>query len=421
MCMDRLSLSASALSSAPPASARPWLALVGIGEDGRSGLSTAALRALDGAELVVGGERHLDLAAPFEGERVAWPRPLSDAFPTILAHRRRPVCVLATGDPFNFGVGAELARLVPADEIVCHPQPSAFSLAAARLAWSLPDCACISLHGRALERILPHLQPGARILALSWDGSTPGRLAALLRERGFGDSRITVLERMGGPGERVIRSEAQGFAFADLHPLNTVAVEVVADRDARVIALAPGLPDSLFENDGQLTKAEIRALTLAALAPRAGQLLWDVGAGSGSVSIEWMLRHPRNRAVAVEAREDRAERIRRNACELGVPDLTLVRGEAPAALKDLPDPDAVFIGGGFTDPGLFDLCWTRLRPGGRLVANAVTLETEARLLALFSERGGSLKRIALSRADPVGTLHGWRPAMPVTQWAATKP
>jgi precorrin-6Y C5,15-methyltransferase (decarboxylating) len=419
--MDRLSPSASALSSPTLASTRPWLALVGIGEDGRSGLSAAALRALEGAELVVGGERHLELAAPFEGERLAWPRPLSDAFPKILARRGQPVCVLATGDPFHFGVGAELAPLVPADEIVCHPQPSAFSLAAARLTWSLPDCACISLHGRALERIVPPLQPGARILALSWDESTPGRLAALLRERGFGQSRITVLERMGGPGERILRSEAQGFALADLHPLNTVAVEVVAESDARVITLAPGLPDPFFENDGQLTKAEIRALTLAALAPRAGELLWDVGAGSGSVSIEWMLRHPRNRAVAVEAREERAERIRRNAWGLGVPDLTLVRGKAPAALEELPEPDAVFVGGGFADAGVFEACWARLRPGGRLVVNAVTLETEARLLALFSEHGGSLKRIAVSRADPVGTLHGWRPAMPVTQWAATKP
>ena len=419
--MDRLSPSAPALSSGGPGAARPWLAIVGIGEDGRAGLGAAALRALNQAELVVGGERHLALAGPFDGERFAWPRPLSDAFPEILARRGRPVCVLATGDPFNFGVGADLARLVPADEIVCYPQPSAFSLAAARLAWSLPDCVCISLHGRALERIVPHLQPGGRILALSWDGSTPARLATLLKERGFGRSRIAVLERMGGPDERILRSEAQTFALGDLHALNTVAVEVVAEKDAEVIALAPGLPDGLFENDGQLTKAEIRALTLAGLGPRAGELLWDVGAGSGSVSIEWMLRHPLNRAVAVEARAARCERILRNARALGVPDLTLVRGEAPAVLEGLPAPDAIFVGGGFAEPGMFEACWTRLRSGGRLVVNAVTLETEARLLALFAEHGGSLKRIAVSRADPVGALHGGRPAMPVTQWAVTKP
>lgn len=408
-------------SRAAPGPARPWLAVVGIGEDGRAGLSEAARRALDGAELVVGGARHLALAGPLQAETLAWPSPLSDAYPKILARRGRPVCVLATGDPFHYGVGAELARLVAAEEMVSFPQASAFSLAAARLGWSLPECACVSLHGRALERIIPYLQPGARLIALSWDGTTPDRLAALLAERGFGRSRLTVLEAMGGPRERVRRAAAASFDLDDIDPLNTIAVAVAADADARIVTLAAGLDDGWFENDGQLTKREIRAVTLSALAPRAGELLWDVGAGAGSISIEWMLRHPMNRAVAIEARPDRAERIARNARALGTPDLRIVVGEAPAALAGLPPPDAVFIGGGAGDAGVFEACWAALRSGGRLVVNAIALETEARLLELFATHGGALTRLALSRAAPVGGLHGWRPALPVTQWSVTKP
>jgi precorrin-6B C5,15-methyltransferase / cobalt-precorrin-6B C5,C15-methyltransferase len=394
---------------------------VGLGEDGRAGLSPVAQAALDGAELVVGGARHLRLAQPLAARTLAWPSPLSDAYPAILARRGRPTCVLATGDPFFYGVGAELARLVPAAEMACFPQASAFSLAAARLGWSLPDCACVSLHGRALERIVPHLQPGARVLALSWDDSTPARLAALLAERGFGASAVTVLEALGGPRERVRRATAAGFDLAAIDPLNTVAVAVSGGPDARVVTLAPGLDDGWFENDGQLTKAEVRALTLSALAPRVGERLWDVGGGAGSVGIEWCLRHPRNRAVAIEARPERAARIARNARALGVPEIEVVVGPAPAALAGLTPPDAVFIGGGFTDAGVFEAAWAALKPGGRLVANAVTVETEARLAALFARHGGRLRRIALSRAEPVGGMHGWRTAMPVTQWAATKP
>lgn len=401
--------------------AAPWLTLVGIGEDGRAGLSPAALRALDTAELVVGGRRHLALAGPVRAQTLAWPSPLSDAYPAILAVRGRRVCVLATGDPFHYGVGAELARLVPAGEMACFPQPSAFSLAAARLGWALAACACLSLHGRALGRIIPHLQPGARILALSWDGTTPGRLAALLTERGFPQSPITVLEAMGGPRENIRQSYAAAFDMGDIHPLNTVAIAVVAERDARVVPLAPGLDDAWFANDGQLTKAEIRAVTIAALAPRAGALLWDVGAGAGSVAIEWLLRHPANRAIAVEARADRAERIGRNARDLGATEIEVAVGHAPEALKDLAPPQAVFIGGGACDEGVFDACWAALEPGGRLVVNAVTLETERRLAELFALHGGTMRRIALSRLEAVGSMHGWRAAMPVTQWVVQKP
>jgi precorrin-6B C5,15-methyltransferase / cobalt-precorrin-6B C5,C15-methyltransferase len=422
MRMAALSPAADVLSrSAAREPARPWVAVVGIGEDGRAGLSQSAERALDGAELVVGAARHLALAAPLAAETRVWPSPLSDAFPEILKRRGRPVCVLATGDPFHYGVGAKLARLVPADEIVCFPQASAFSLAAARLGWSLPDCACVSLHGRALERVIPHLQPRTRLIALSWDGTTPARLAALLSERGFGRSIVTVLEAMGGARERIRRSAAAAFDLRGIDPLNTIAVEIATGAEAHIVTLAPGLNDGWFENDGQLTKREIRAVTLSALAPRAGELLWDVGAGAGSIAIEWLLRHPANRAVAVEVRLDRAERIGRNAHTLGTPDLRVVVGEAPAALSDLPQPDAIFIGGGGADAGVFEACWAALRSGGRLVANGITLETEEKLLRLFAAHGGSLIRIEVSRAEPVGSLHSWRPAMPVTQWTVAKP
>jgi precorrin-6Y C5,15-methyltransferase (decarboxylating) len=400
---------------------RPWLTIIGIGEDGRAGLSLAALAALDRAEFVIGGTRHLDLASPLSAQALTWPSPFADGYPLILARRGRPTCVLATGDPFHYGVGAELARLVPVEEIACFPQSSAFSLVAARMGWSLPECDCVSLHGRALERIIPYLQPGSRILALSWDGSTPGKLADLLKTRGFGASTIIVCEAMGGQRERIRRATAADFAIAEIDPLNTVAIEVVAASNARIVTLAPGLPDPFFENDGQLTKSEIRALTIAALAPKAGELLWDIGVGAGSIGIEWCLRHPRNRCIGIEERPERAERARRNALELGATALDIRIGRAPEALADLPAPDAIFIGGGASEPSMFDAAWAALKPGGRLVVNGVTLETETLLGKLYAQHGGTMRRLAVSRLEPVGGMHGWRAAMPVTQWVVTKP
>ncbi|MBE7243544.1 MAG: precorrin-6y C5,15-methyltransferase (decarboxylating) subunit CbiE [Actinomycetospora chiangmaiensis] len=409
-------MSGEALSSRE-APAR-WLSIIGIGEDGRSGLAPAAAAALDAARIVYGGRRHFALAGPLQAEIRPWPSPIHTAYPGILARRGAPTCILATGDPFHYGIGAEIARLVPPAEICAFPQPSAFSLACARLGWPLAECGLVTLHGRALTRIVPQLQPGARLLVLSWDGATPGALAALLAEQGFGASTVTVLEAMGGPRERIRAARADAFALEDIDPLNTVAIAVAGH--GRALPLAPGLDDGLFENDGQLTKAEIRALTLAALRPHPGLHLWDIGAGAGSIAIEWMLRHPSLRATAIEARPDRAERIRHNAETLGAPDLTVVTGAAPEALVGLPPPDAVFIGGGVSEPGILSSAVAALRPGGRCVANAVTLEGEAALLAAFAAQGGSLRRYSVQRASPVGGLHGWRPAMPVTQWAWTK-
>jgi precorrin-6B C5,15-methyltransferase / cobalt-precorrin-6B C5,C15-methyltransferase len=401
--------------------AQRWLALVGIGEDGLDGLSPAAIRLIAQARLRVGGARHLALAGDGRGESLVWPSPLVDALPAILARRGEPVCVLASGDPFLYGVGAMLARHVPVDEIICVPQASAFSLAAARLGWAQQDCALVSLHGRSFERIVPHLQPCARILALSWDGTTPARLARLLTERGMGGSRLVVLQAMGGPRETTIEGIARDFGAREVEALNTVAIEVLADPGATVLPLAGGLPDDLFEHDGQITKRDIRAITLSALAPARGELLWDIGAGSGSVGIEWMLCHPANRAIAIEPKAQRAQRITRNALALGTPDLVVVEGEAPGALAGLAPPDAVFVGGGATVAGVLDSVWNGLRPGGRLVVNAVTLETQAEILRRFALHGGELTQIQIARADAIGPFHGWRPAMPVTQWRIRKP
>ncbi|MFC7397029.1 precorrin-6y C5,15-methyltransferase (decarboxylating) subunit CbiE [Chelatococcus sp. GCM10030263] len=409
------------MSSGPSQVASPWLAVIGIGEDGIAGLTAEARRLIGGAGLVVGGRRHLALVEGLvKGEALSWPSPISDAFPAILARRGTLVAVLASGDPFCYGIGSVLADLVPAADMTVLPQPSAFSLAAARLRWALQDVATVSLHGRPLSRLIPLLQPDARILALAWDATTPGKIAALLSARGFGASRVTVLERLGGPQERVRTGVAASFALQDIDSLVTIALTVIAAPDAGVIPLASGVDDGFFEHDGQITKREMRALALSALSPRQGELLWDVGAGSGSVAIEWMLCHPSLRAIAVEARNDRAGRITRNAEALGVPELAVVEGEAPQVLDGLAPPKAIFIGGGASREGLIARCWAALPAGGRLVAHAVTLEGEAALVAGQGLHGGELTRIGIERAEPIGRFQGWRPARPVVQWRARK-
>lgn len=397
-----------------------WLSIVGIGEDGAEGLSPRARRLIEAAELVFGGRRHLRLAAGLiRGEARAWPSPFT--VEPVLAARGRRACVLASGDPFLHGVGATLARDVPPEAMEVVPAPSAFSLAAARLGWPLQEVVTLSLHGRPLDLIRPHLHPRTRLLVLTSDSGGPAALACLLVEAGFRSAWLTVLEALGGAGERLRTYAAEAFDASDVHPLNLVAIETGDAPGARIPAFTPGLDDALFEHDGQLTRREVRALTLSALAPRRGELLWDVGAGAGSVAIEWMLADPSLQAIAVEARADRAGRIARNAGQLGAPGLRVVTGEAPGALSDLPAPDAVFIGGGAGDPGVIDTALAALPASGRLVVNAVTLETEALLLARHAALGGSLLRVALSRAEPVGGMTGWRPAMPITQWVWHKP
>jgi len=394
-----------------------WLTVIGIGEDGAGGLGDEARRLIAEAEIVFGGKRHLGLAGSLvNGEARAWPSPFDAAMADVVAQRGRRVCVLASGDPFLHGVGVTLARHVAADEMLVIPAPSSFSHAAARLGWALHDTETVSLHGHSIDLIRPLLHPKRRVLALTSDGDEPRAVAALLTGLGFGASRLTVLEALGGPDERIRTTTADGFDVKDVNALNVLAVEVESNREARILPLTPGIADDLFEHDGQITKREVRAITLAALAPRRGELLWDIGAGSGSISIEWMLADPSMRALAVEADAARAARIDRNAGAFGVPGLTVIRGAAPAALVGLPTPDAIFIGGGGTDAGVLDAAIAALPSGGRLVANAVTLEMEAVLLAQHSALGGNLTRIAISREATIGSMSGWRPAMPVTQW-----
>jgi precorrin-6B C5,15-methyltransferase / cobalt-precorrin-6B C5,C15-methyltransferase len=413
---------------------RRWLSVVGIGEDGVAGLSELARSLIQSAETVFGGVRHLTLAAPLiRGTARAWSNPLDRSVADIIEQRGRLVCVLASGDPFQYGIGSLLARHIAPDETLAIPALSAFSLAASRLLWPLQETTLLSLCGRPMDLIRPSLQPGARILALTSGASAPVAIAALLRTSGFGGSRMTVLESIGGPYERLRSTTAATFVLNDVGPLNTVAIEIVPDSTARILPRTSGLADEMFEHDGQITKREIRALTLSALAPRRGEHLWDVGAGSGSVAIEWMLADPSLTAVAIERRVDRAARIKRNSAALGVPDLQVLEGDAPHVLDSgLQTPNAVFIGGGATTTGVIDASQGALRSGGRLVVNAVTLDTEAVLLQVYAQHGGTLTRIEIQRAAPIGgrrhaeadedsPLTSWRPARPITQWVWVKP
>ena len=402
-------------------SGQRWLTIIGIGEDGPAGLGEEEKRLIASAPAVFGGARHHALAASLiTGEKLSWQSPFERSIDAIVERRGTPVVVLASGDPFLYGVGATLSRHIAAEEMHTIPTPSAFSLAASRLGWPLQDVATVSLHGRPLDLIRPHLHPGRRIIALTSDEKGPGELAALLAAAGFGQSRLTVLEALGGSRERQRRTTAADFDLAEIDPLNVCALDLAAGEGARILPFSAGIEDALFEHDGQITKREIRAVTLSALAPRHGELLWDIGAGAGSIGIEWMLADPSLKAIAIEQSPERAARIARNASAFGVPHLAVVEGSAPDALRGLPEPDAIFLGGGGSEPDVMDGAIAALKRGGRLVANAVTLEMEAVLLSEYTKRGGSLTRIDISRAEPLGGMRGWRPAMPVTQWRWTK-
>jgi precorrin-6Y C5,15-methyltransferase (decarboxylating) len=407
------------LERASPASS-PWLSIVGIGEDGLAGLTAPARALVDDAEVLVGGERHLAMLPDDGRERFAWPSPLSELLKKIESRRGERVCVLATGDPLWYGVGISLLRRIPRSEIAILPGRSAFSLAAARIGWPLAETDCLTLHGRPLALLHPYIQPDAKLLILSEGATTPAAVAGLLTARGYGPSRLTVLEHLDGPKERRLDGTAEAWTANDVADLNTLAVDCVAAAGAKLLPRTPGLPDDAFRHDGQMTKREVRAATLAALMPVSGQLLWDVGAGCGSVAIEWMRAAPRAGALAIERKAERRAMIAENAEALGAPLLQIIAGEAPAVLDGLEAPDAVFVGGGASNDGLLEVCWSALKPGGRLVANAVTLEGEAALLRWQKAHGGDLTRIAVSRAEPVGPFQGWRPMMPVTQYAAVK-
>jgi len=397
---------------------KAWLTVVGIGEDG---LSQEARRLVEQAELLIGGRRHLALVPEGGEKRLEWASPIARTLPEIEAWRGRRVVVLASGDPMCYGVGAMLSRHFDTAEMTILPSPGAFSLAAARMVWPLESCRVLTLHGRPLANLRRELFPGARLLILSENGRTPAQVAALLTQEGWGESAVTVFEHMGGPKERRLEGQASLWVADICADLNTIAVECRAGPAANPLSAVPGLADASFDHDGQLTKREIRAATLAALAPLPGQLLWDVGAGCGSIAIEWLRAAPWTEAIAIERAAERCALIARNAEMLGVPALRIVEGEVPAALDGLPAPDALFLGGGVSAPGLLDHLFELLPPGGRLVANAVTLESEAALFDWRSKRGGALTRLEVARAEEVGRYLAWKPLRPVTQLLAVKP
>jgi precorrin-6B C5,15-methyltransferase / cobalt-precorrin-6B C5,C15-methyltransferase len=402
-------------------SERAAVTVVGIGDDGWDGLTETARAALRQAPVIVGSTRQLGLLPDLGVRRQPLPSSLLSQLDDLVASNPG-LCLLASGDPMLHGLGATLARRLGAGRLRVLPAVSSVALACARLGWAGHEVDVVSLVSLPVEVVLPAVQPGGRAIVLCRDGGTPAALARLLADRAWGDSELTVLEHLGGEAEQVtgpVRAAAMGDGrYAELA---VVALVGVPGREAVVLPRIPGLPDDAYESDGQLTRREARALALAALAPGPGQLLWDVGAGSGSIGIEWMRVDARCRAVAMERRHDRAERVRRNATNLGVPDLEVVCGDAPEVLSGLPGPDAVFVGGGVTADGLLETCWERLEPGGRLVAHAVTIESEAVLHRWQRAVGGHLVRLAASHAGPLGGFTAWRPALPITHWQVTRP
>lgn len=396
----------------------PWLHIVGIGEDGMDGLAPATRATVEAAEIIIGGDRHHKLSASVTAQRVAWPSPFDALVDTLIGYRGKRVVVLATGDPLWYSVGARIGRAINLDEITYHPQLSAFQLAAARMGWSLPDVETLTVHGRPVEQVIPAIQPGKKLLILTTGAETPSQISAFLTMRGFGQSRITVLSAMAGPFEDRFDGVAETWSHA-VPAFNTMAVECIAGPDAVIYARTPGLPDAAFQHDGTMTKQEVRAATLAKLMPMRDAVLWDVGTGCGSIAIEWMRAAPEARAIGIESRADRRAFAAANALALGTPRLELVAQDAPDALADLVKPDAVFVGGGLSFE-TFDIAWSALRPFGRFVANAVTLESEAVLMDLHAQHGGDLVKIMVNRAEPIGPKTGWRPLMPVTQWSLMK-
>ncbi|MEO0750558.1 MAG: precorrin-6y C5,15-methyltransferase (decarboxylating) subunit CbiE [Pseudomonadota bacterium] len=398
--------------------AAPWLHIVGIGEDGLDGLQPATRAVVEAAEVIVGGDRHHKLAPHIAAERIKWPSPFDALIDLLLSLKGRRVVVLATGDPLWFSVGARIGRSIDPAEITYHPQLSAFQLAAARMGWSLADVESLTVHGRPVEQMIAFIQPLARLLILTTGSDTPGQIARFLSDRGFGRSPMTVLSEMGGANEARFDGLAESWDH-EVPAFNTLAVDCVADPHAALLPRVPGLADTLFTHDGTMTKQEVRAVTLAKLMPMRGALLWDIGTGCGSVAVEWIRGARYARAIGIEPRADRRAMAAENALALGAPRLELIDGRVPEALDGLDPPDAVFIGGGLSAP-VFEAAWAALRPLGRLVSNAVTLESEAVLLDLHKRHGGDLVKLSVARADPVGALTGWRPMMPVTQWSLVK-
>ncbi len=399
---------------------KKWLTVIGIGEDGLSGLSSVARSLINSAEILVGGDRHLAMLPEDLRSRLVWTSPIEETIQQIINYRGKSLCVLASGDPLCFGIGTTLLKRIPIEEISIIPSPSTFSLICARLGWSLNQVETLSLCGRPASLLQAYIYPNAKLLILSSGKETPKIVAEMLCDRNFNHSKIIVLEHLNGTKERTISTTANQFqGFSGFADLNAIAVECIPNSEAKILSRMVGLPDDAYHHDGQLTKREVRAITLSALAPNAGELLWDVGAGCGSIAIEWMRSHPRCQAIAIE--KSRTHFISENAIALGTPNLKIIEGKAPDVLQGLPTPDAIFIGGGATVPDLFEACWENLRSQGRLVANVVTLESEQKLFQWQQKYGGTLTQISISRAEAIGSFLGWKPMRPVTQWKIIKP
>ena len=400
--------------------AKPWLDIIGIGEDGVDGLSSIARQKLEAAEVIIGGDRHHGLSPNIKAERLKWPSPFDVMIDVIRSHRSRQLVILVTGDPLWYSVGARITRFIPAQEICFHPQLSAFQWASARMGWSMADCETLTIHGRANSQILPYLAPNNRLIVLTQNSESPAEVAGLLTERGFGMSKITALAALGGKHEKRIIGIARSWAY-EVPDFHTLAIECLAGENAVWFPRTGGLPDDAFVSDGNMTKQDVRAATLAKLAPYPDAILWDIGAGCGSVSVEWMRSAREALAIAIENKPDRLELISKNSVQLGTEKIEIIAGSAPDALKGLKVPDAIFIGGGLMSEGVFETAWQALRAGGRMVVNAVTLESESKLLELHTKFGGELVRIGVQQAQPLGSGRSWRTAMPVTQWSIRKP
>jgi precorrin-6B C5,15-methyltransferase / cobalt-precorrin-6B C5,C15-methyltransferase len=398
-----------------------WLTIVGMGEDGWEGLSNRARLAIKSTDVIVGASRLLALLPKTKAEIHEWPQPFSAVVEQIKPLAGRSTVILATGDPMNYGVVRKLLEFIPFDEMTIIPQVSAFSLAASRMGWSLPDCDCFTIHGRPAANVETFIQPNARLIVLTEDGTSVAEICSRLIARGFEDCKISVLENMGGSAERMTSFSANANPNLDWSPLNVVCIHCVAGATAKIFSRVAGLTDDAFVHDGQLTKREIRAATLAALAPSPDQVLWDIGAGCGSVSIEWMRSTRGCEAFAIEPNEDRLKMIATNVDLLGTPRLKVIAGKAPDALKDLPAPDAVFIGGGVGNEGVFDAAWKKLKSGGRMICNVVTIEGEMHLYDLQEKHGGELVRMDVSTLTKVGPYRAMKPRMSVVQWRVIKP
>jgi precorrin-6B C5,15-methyltransferase / cobalt-precorrin-6B C5,C15-methyltransferase len=398
----------------------PWLNIIGIGEEGWLGLSSKAQRAVKTAQHIIGSTRTLAMLPAVQATHHEWPQPFSAVVEQLKPLQGHSTVILATGDPMNYGVARKILTFIPKSEVTITPHLSAFSLAASRMGWSLPDCDCFTIHGRPAANVETYIQPQARLLILTENETSVAEVCRRLIARGFENSVVTVLENLNGPREHTSTFTANAAPAREWSPLNTLAVQCKASPHAKIWSRLAGLPDDAFVHDGKMTKREVRATTLAALAPCPDQLLWDVGAGCGSIGIEWMRSTRGCEAIAIEPLADRRTMIETNADQLGTPRLKIVPGVAPDVLTDLPAPDAIFIGGGIDHSGVFEACWQALKSGGNLVVNAVTLEGDRKLITLQELHGGDLVRIDVATLTHVGDLRALRPRMSVLQWRIRK-